>query len=121
MKKLGKEEKCALLKRLLPSQTNEDAMELEDLFIWAHVLHSHTLYISNQNAMNVPFIFKSVHRMANEKALLDSSATECFMDQRMVSQLGIGTKQLPTSRKVHNMDGTENWSSTITKYCSLWT
>jgi hypothetical protein len=85
MKKLGKEERCTLLKRLLLDQTSRDAVELEDPFIWVCVLHSQTLYISNQNSMNVPFIFESMCGMANKKALLDSGATECFMDQRIVS------------------------------------
>jgi Aspartyl protease len=98
---------------------NGDIMELEDLFIWVHALQSRTLYISNWNSMNIPFVFESVHGTANEKALLDSGATECFLDEQMVSRLGIGTKQLPTPRKVHNVDGTENQSGTITEYCSL--
>jgi hypothetical protein len=65
--------------------TNRDAMELEDLFIWACALHSQTLYISNQNSMNIPFIFESACRVANKKVLLDSGTTECFMDERMVN------------------------------------
>jgi hypothetical protein len=78
------------------------------------------MYISNKNSMTVLFIFESACGTAEESALLDSGATENFMDQRMISQLKIGTKQLPTPRKVHNVDGTENWSGTITEYCSLW-
>jgi hypothetical protein len=70
--------------------------------------------------MNVPFIFESTHRMANKKALLNSGVMECFLDKQMVSRLDIGTKQLPAPRKVHNVDSTENWSSTITEYCLLW-
>jgi hypothetical protein len=58
--------------------------------------------------MHVPFVFKNMHRKAEECMLLNSSMTENFMDQRMISQLKIGTKQLPTPRKVHNVDGTEN-------------
>jgi Aspartyl protease len=119
VKRLGKEEQHTLLKRLLPGQIDRDAVELEDPFIWAHALHSQTLYISNWNSMNVPFTFKSMHGTANKKALLDSGATECFLNEQMVSQLGIGTKQLPIPRKVHNVDGTKNQSGTITKYCSL--
>jgi hypothetical protein len=78
------------------------------------------MYISNKkNSMTVPFIFETMHGKAKKSMLLDSSTTENFMDQKMVSQLKLGTRQLPTPRKVHNMDGTENWSGTITKYCSL--
>jgi Aspartyl protease len=69
--------------------------------------------------MTVPFIFDTVCRKAKESALLDSGTTENFMDQKMVSRLKLGTRQLPTPRKVHNVDGTKNQSSTITEYCSL--
>jgi hypothetical protein len=47
VKRLGKEEQHALLRKLLLSRMNRDNVELEDLFIWAHTLHSQTLYISN--------------------------------------------------------------------------
>jgi predicted aspartyl protease len=34
--------------------------------------------------------------MAEEKALVDSGATENFMDERMVQQLGIGQREMKT-------------------------
>jgi hypothetical protein len=119
IRRLGKAEKNALLKKLIPGLTIANTVELEDPSIWVCALHPEALYISNQNSMNVPFIFENVHGKAEEHMLLDSGATENFMDQRMISRLKIGTKQLPAPRKVHNVDSTENWSGTITEYCSL--
>jgi hypothetical protein len=119
IRKLGKTEKHALLRRLIPSLVTINAVELEDPSIWACVLHPEALYISNQNSMHILFTFENVHGKAKEHVLLNSSTTENFMDQRMVSWLKIGTRWLPAPRKVHNVDGTENQSSTITEYCSL--
>jgi hypothetical protein len=85
IKKLGRERRHALLKRLLPDQIAMDTVELDDPSIWAHVLWPHILFISNRNLMNVPFTFESACRKAEKCVLLNSGATENFMDQRMVS------------------------------------
>jgi hypothetical protein len=70
--------------------------------------------------MKVPFTFETVCRKAEKSVLLNSGVTENFMDRKMVSWLKLGTRQLPAPRRVHNVDSTENWSGTITKYYSLW-
>jgi hypothetical protein len=85
IRKLGKAEKHALLKRLIPNLATANTMELEDLSVWACVLHPEALYISNQNFMHIPFTFENVHRKAKECTMLDSSMTENFMDWKMVS------------------------------------
>ena len=54
--------------------------------------------------------------MAEENALLDSEATENFMDQRMVERLGIGLRPMKELRRVFNIDGTENKHGTLTHY-----
>ena len=57
--------------------------------------------------------------MATEKALLDSSATENFIDLRMVKKLGFGTVELTQPRTVYNVDGTENKGGQIKELCIL--
>ena len=57
--------------------------------------------------------------MAEEYALLDSGATENFMDERMVQRLGIGRRAMKVPRRVFNVDGTENKCGTLTHYCLL--
>jgi hypothetical protein len=39
------------------------------------------MYIRKINAINMPFSFQTAHAMAKETALLDSGATENFLDQ----------------------------------------
>jgi len=57
--------------------------------------------------------------MAEETILLDTGATENFIDQTIVDKLHLGTKRLPYARAVHNVDRTNNQSGTITKACDL--
>jgi hypothetical protein len=57
--------------------------------------------------------------MADEKALLDSGATENFVDETTWQQLGIGHKELEKPITVTNVDGMENKKGKITHYCWL--
>ena len=57
--------------------------------------------------------------MAEEQILLDTGATENFIDIKTVEKLCLGTKKLPYTRAVHNVDGTNNKSGTITRACDL--
>jgi disulfide oxidoreductase YuzD len=77
------------------------------------------MYVSETSAINTPFSFICAHGMAEEKALVDSGATENFMDERMVRRLGIGQREMKTPRRVFNVDGTENKQGTLTHYCLL--
>ena len=77
------------------------------------------MYISEKSSINVPFSFVCVRGVAEENALLDSGATENFMDQRMVERLGIGLRPMKEPRRVFNVDGTENKHGTLTHYTLL--
>jgi hypothetical protein len=57
--------------------------------------------------------------MVVEKALLDSRATENFIDPQIVKKLGLGTLPLKEPRKVFNMDGKENQNRQIMEFCIL--
>ena len=52
------------------------------------------MYISEKSSINIPFSFVCARGVAEENALLDSGATENFMDQRMVERLGIGLRPM---------------------------
>jgi len=43
-----------------------------------------------------------------EVALIDSGATENFLDQHMIKRLSLGTQKVPKSQRIYNVDGTEN-------------
>ena len=46
--------------------------------------------------------------MAEETALLDTGATENFIDHATVTRLRLGTKKLAVPRPVYNVDNTPN-------------
>jgi hypothetical protein len=57
--------------------------------------------------------------MADENALLDSQATENFMDKHLVKRLGIGRQKMQHPRRVFNVDRSENKHGKLTHYCLL--
>jgi hypothetical protein len=52
------------------------------------------MYIFKGNRLELPVEFCSFKGMAEEKALVDSSAMENFIDHSMVKQLKLETKKL---------------------------
>ena len=57
--------------------------------------------------------------MAEETALIDSGATDNFIDENTWAKLGIGKMELSKPITVHNVDGTENKQGKLTHYCWL--
>ena len=62
------------------------------------MLGTRIMYVSEISAINVPFTFYCARGMAEESALVDSGATENFMDNWMVERLGIGKREMMTPR-----------------------
>jgi len=77
------------------------------------------MYIRRIDAMNVPFDFQTAHAEADEIALLDSGATENFIDEHTWRRMGVGRRPLPKKIKVFNVDGTENKQGEMTHFCCL--
>jgi hypothetical protein len=78
-----------------------------------------TCCISRINTLDLPLTFSSAKKTATEKALLDSGATENFINPRMAKKLGIGMVELTQPRTVYNVDGTENRGGQIKEFCIL--
>jgi hypothetical protein len=57
--------------------------------------------------------------MADKRALVDSGATDNFMNATFAAQMGLGLKELPTPKKIFNIDNTTNKSGKITHYLDL--
>jgi len=69
--------------------------------------------------MQIKVAFSHYQGKAEEIALLDTGATENFIDHTTVVKLCLGTKKLPYPRPVFNVDGTLNRHGTITHACDL--
>ena len=75
--------------------------------------------VSAIKGITTHFTFLSKRGRADKCVLVDSGATENFMDHSMIRRLGIGTRKLPVPRRIFNVDGTENITGRLTKFCTL--
>jgi len=73
----------------------------------------------SDNRLEVSVSLHSFCGMAEEKALIDSGATENFIDQETVTQLKLGSKKLSEPVQLRNIDGSYNKAGSITHYLNL--
>jgi hypothetical protein len=77
------------------------------------------MYTSTVNALKISITFRHQYVTVAGKALIDSGATENFIDYRTAIRWRVKTNDLRRPRKVYNMDGTENQGGIIDKSCVL--
>ena len=78
-----------------------------------------SVYITKYRSMKVPVSFRTSRAMADKQILVDSGATDNFIDPRLIKRLGLGTTKLDRPRKIWNIDGTNNRAGMITDYVDL--
>jgi hypothetical protein len=86
---------------------------------WLRTMELKNVYIRRISTLYANITFKTSQLMANKKALLDSGATENFIDEITWQQLSIGRKELRKPITVTNVDGMENKRGKIMHYCWL--
>ena len=69
--------------------------------------------------MKIPVSFRTAYARANKNILVDSGATDNFIDPRLIQRLRLGTHNLEWAQKIWNIDGTNNKAGLITKYVDL--
>jgi hypothetical protein len=69
--------------------------------------------------MRVPVLIRTSYFMADKKALVDLGATDNFMHPAFAKQMGLGLQELPTPKKIFNIDNTSNKSGMITQFLDL--
>jgi hypothetical protein len=69
--------------------------------------------------MRVPVSIHTSYFMADKKALVDSGATDNFMHPAFAKRMGLGLQELPTPKKIFNIDNTSNKSGMITHFLDL--
>jgi Retroviral aspartyl protease len=77
------------------------------------------MYTSTVNALKISITFRHQHATVAGRALIDSGATENFIDYRTAIRWRVKTKRLHRPRKVYNVDGTENQGGIISESCVL--
>jgi hypothetical protein len=78
-----------------------------------------SLSITKQNSIQVPFTLHHGKGQEQETALLDTGATESFINIGTVKCLHLGTQSLESPCLVYNIDGMPNWQGTICQVCHL--
>jgi hypothetical protein len=69
--------------------------------------------------MTVRFFMHTKSKRAEALALVDSGATENFMNLNYARYLHLPIQQLASPRKLYNVDGTSNQSSNLLYYTDL--
>jgi hypothetical protein len=73
----------------------------------------------SDNRLEVPIKLHSFKGMAEEVALIDSGATENFIDQETIKKLKLGTRKLEEPVWLRNIDGTYNQSGSVKSFIDL--
>ena len=76
-------------------------------------------YILQISAINMKIPFRSLSKQAEETVLIDSGATENFLDKTTWERIGISSHETIKPIIIYNIDGTENSQGKITHYCWL--
>jgi hypothetical protein len=77
------------------------------------------VYISAWKLMTVCFYTHSIAKRAKGVALMDSGATENFMNLQYAKWLRLLIKKLAYERNLFNVDGTENKSGKLKYYMDM--
>ena len=82
-------------------------------------LSSEHVFLSNRQSMSIRTYIHTSNKRVETPALLDSGATENFINHRYAAHLRLPVKRLPNPRKVFNVDGTPNKKGDIQFYTDL--
>jgi hypothetical protein len=69
--------------------------------------------------MKIPVSFQTLYARADKQILVDSGATDNFIDPRLIKRLGLRSLCLEQPRKIWNIDGTNNKAGMISDYVDL--
>jgi hypothetical protein len=79
-----------------------------------------SVLISKRNSIHVSFKLHHFRETSEETALLNTGATESFIDVSTVKRLKLGAQELEMSHPVYNIDSTPNHQGTIMQVCYLF-
>jgi hypothetical protein len=69
--------------------------------------------------MKIPVSFRTSYARADKKILVDSGATDNFINPRLIKRLGLRSLRLEQPRKIWNIDRTNNKAGMISDYVDL--
>ena len=77
------------------------------------------MFVNKSNSIQVKILLSHYQGKAEEIGLLNTGATENFIDHMTVARLRLGTKKLPFRRAFYNVDRTLNHHGTIDRAYDL--
>ena len=83
------------------------------------MLKCNTVYLARYQSMKIPVSFRTAYARANKQILVDSGATDNFIYPQLIRRLVLGTQRLERSRKIWNIDRTNNKVGRIMDYVDL--
>ena len=117
---LSQEEKSTLASTIGGKEAKEKNLSrslINSAFIRA--LSSERVFLSNRQSMSIRVYIHTANKRVETPALLDSGATENFINHRYATHMRLPVKKLPNPRKVFNVDGTLNKKGDIQFYTDL--
>ena len=112
---IDEDTKIRMLNALVPA-IRFDIQKIETL---AKTFGIDTAFVNRSNSVQIPITLVSYKWESTVTTLLNTRATENFIDTEAVTWLHLGTKDLPYKHIAYNVDGTVNVHGCITKYCDL--
>jgi hypothetical protein len=115
MKKLTKADRKKIIE-----ETAIKFLNGKELIAVINRLEIDTMVITKQKSLNIPVDVVTYNKTETVDALIDSGATDNFIDFRTVTKLRLGTKKLPRARQLFNVDGTHNQAGLIEESVHLY-
>jgi len=101
-----------------PSSQNDEANACLAHAEWLRKT-SDNVYMSNRKSMVLKAYIHAAHRRTEAPTLLDSGATENFINLNYAKWLKLPFKRLPYERPLFNVDGSTNKTGTLKYYTDL--
>jgi hypothetical protein len=115
MKKLTKADRKKIIE-----ETAIKFLDGKELIAVINRLEIDTMVITKRKSLNIPVDVVTYNKTETVDALIDSGATDNFIDFRTVTKLRLGTKKLPRARQLFNVDGTHNQAGLIEESVHLY-
>jgi hypothetical protein len=115
MKKLSKSDRKKIIEELAIK-----FLDGEQLIAVIRKLDPEMMYISKKKSLQLPLNIITYQKRLEDLALIDSGATNNFIDFRTVNKLGLGTRKIPRPIELYNVDGTHNQAGKIEQNVHLY-
>jgi len=112
---MDEDTKIRTLNELIP----KNGFSIQKIETLAKTFGLDSVFVNKSNSVQIEFALISYKRETKEIGLLDTRATENFIDSETVKKLCLGMKELPYHQPIFNVDRTLNRQGKITHYCDL--